>query len=149
MAAQDLQWRFRTSPGHSHLAFAADGSDVGDLWLECRDASSRVSLKFPVEHRIGFELHGTTYVDADGRPEPWPVRVTVESGSKRATLGGEAHYDESRDGSFISVSFPMGGPILASFARTGQLTATAFGETPDIPPAPQELVSQFLDACRP
>jgi hypothetical protein len=147
--AQDLQWRFRTSPGHSHLVYGPEGSDVGDLWFRCRDASNRIVVAFNVERRIGVELRGTTYHDEAGRPAPWPVRVTVASGQHRAALSGQAHHDEAREASFITADFPMGGPVLSQFERSGEFAATAFGETTDTPRAPAELVGRFLEACRP
>ncbi|MFC3077128.1 hypothetical protein ACFODL_03390 [Phenylobacterium terrae] len=147
--AQDLDWRFRTSPGHSHLVYGPEGSDVGDLWFRCRDASSRIVVAFNVERRIGVELRGTTYYDEAGRPAPWPVRVTVASGQHRAALSGQAHHDEAREASFITADFPMGGPVLSAFGRSGEFSASAFGETTSTPRAPAELVRQFLEACQP
>lgn len=148
-AQSDFDWRFRTSPGHSHLVYGPEGSDVGDLWFRCRDASNRITIAFNVEQRIGVELRGTTYFDEAGRPAPWPTRVTVASGQHRAALSGQAHHDDAREASFVTADFPMGGPVLSAFARSGQFTASAFGETTDTPRAPPELVSQFIEACRP
>jgi hypothetical protein len=147
--AQDLQWRYRQTAGHSHLVYGVEGSDVGDLWFRCREASGRITIAFNVERRIGVELRGTTYYDEAGRPAPWPARVTVASGRHRAAISGEAHHDDAREASFITAAFPMGGPVLSEFGRTGALTAGAFGETTDTPPAPPALVRQFLDACQP
>src|SRR5688500_13637405 len=79
-SAQDMQWRYRQSPGHSHLVYGVEGADVGDLWFRCREASGQITLAFNVERRIGVELRGTTHYDQAGRPAPWPVRVTVASG---------------------------------------------------------------------
>jgi hypothetical protein len=148
-AQEDFQWRFRTSPGHSHLVYGPEGSDVGDLWFRCRDASNRIAIAFNVERRIGVELRGTTYHDEAGRPAPWPVRVTVVSGQHRAALSGQAHHDEARQASFVTADFPMGGPVLSAFSRSGRFAASAFGETTDTPPASPELVSQFIQACQP
>lgn len=148
--AQDgFEWRFRTSPGHSHLVYGAEGSDVGDLWFRCRDASNRITVAFNVERQIGVELRGATYFDETGRPAPWPVRVTVVSGQHRAALSGQAHHDEARTASFITADFPMGGPVLSAFGRSGEFAASAYGETTDTPRAPAELVRQFLEACQP
>lgn len=148
--AQDgFEWRFRTSPGHSHLVYGAEGSDVGDLWFRCRDASNRITVAFNVERQIGVELRGATYFDEAGRPAPWPVRVTVVSGQHRAALSGQAHHDEARTASFITADFPMGGPVLSAFGRSGEFAASAYGETTDTPRAPAELVRQFLEACQP
>lgn len=148
-AQDDLQWRFRTSPGHSHLVYGPDGSDVGDLWFRCRDASGRISVAFNVEQRLGVELRGTTWYDEAGRPAPWPVRVTVASGEHRAALSGQAHHDEARQASFVTADFPMGGPVLRNFTRSGRFEASAFGETASTPVAPPELVARFIEACEP
>ncbi|MET0294477.1 MAG: hypothetical protein ABW042_05615 [Phenylobacterium sp.] len=148
-AAQDLQWRYRQSAGHSHLVYGQEGSDVGDIWFQCREASGRVIVAFNVERQIGVELRGTTYYDEAGRPGPWPVRVTVASGANRAAIAGQAHHDDARQASFITADFPMGGPVLASFTRSGEFTASAFGETTTAPRAPADLVRRFIEACQP
>lgn len=78
----------------------------------------------------------------------WTSEMTVASGGASATVparitsAGRLGYTARTE-----PGLPAGHPVLAAFARTGELTVTSRGETRASGPAPLPLVAKMLEAC--
>ena len=121
--------------------------DVG-LTLSCPPGSGQVTASFRVAKQLADRQVGGVWVDKAGIKTPWPASVKLTSGAASSTLRGKASADELDGGSFISVEIATRAPVIASFAKTGLVQATALGETISHPVATLRLVRKFLSACK-
>lgn len=132
----------------SYLRYAIPDADEIGVTLSCPRKSGEITARFDVDQRLADHLQGRTWVDRIGRPPPWPISVTLASATAATTLRGQAQPDEMNGGSSISVDVSDRAPVLAEFARTGQLKLTALSGSVQPPPAPKGLAGRFLRSCR-
>ena len=141
-------WTLSLEGEAAYLVYGVPDSDDGRIALSCRKGSGRVTVMAPVTHRVESRLDPSgRWLDARERPSPWPVAVSLRSGSARAELRGQAQPDEMNGGSTVEATLAAGSPVLLAFSRSGRLSLTAYGETVDEPPAPAGRASAFLKAC--
>jgi hypothetical protein len=108
------------------LAFGVPDSDVMVLMMTCAPRSGQVALAI---------------FGGDGRE----VRLRSGSASSRlsAREGGTALHEN-----IIETALPAGAPVLASFARTGDLAVGTKGTTTSLPRAEPAQAQKFVSACR-
>lgn len=145
--AQDQRvWRLYNGPDVISLAYGVPETDDVTQVLMCAPGH-RIRASFIFQHEVAARLDGERWLDARGRAAPWPTRLTLASGATSATLDAETLPDQMNGGSMVSATFAPGGPVMTTFARTGRISATAYGETIAPPPASVARVRRFLQLC--
>ena len=150
-AAQDdtAVWMLITEGPGAYLAYGVPDSDDGRIALHCGDGAGKVTVLAPVSHRVDSRLdESQVWRDMRGRPEPWPVTVTLASGKTKAQVEGAAHPDEMNGGSTIEADLDVASPVMKAFAASGRLSVSAYDETVEEPPAPRRDVEILLRTCR-
>ena len=130
------------------LSYGQPESDDLGLSLSCKVKTGQVSILFAAAKALAVRQRGDTWIDAIGRPAPWPVDVAVVSGVQRASVRGLANADQMNGGSTVTAELSTRAPVIAAFAKTGVLHLESLGTAVDQPPAPKRQVAKFLRACK-
>jgi hypothetical protein len=120
------------------LTYAIPESDDAGPTLHCDLNAGKVEVIFFVDHRESQEV---------GAGEK-PARFTLASGTVTRTYDGTIVGEEMMGGSEVHGTLAMDDPVLVSFARTGQISFSAYGENNAPPMAGAADVAKFLAACR-
>lgn len=109
------------------LAFGQPDSDNVLIMLTCRPRSGQVLL--------------TAHAPADARPE-----LELASRGSRARYPGEIGPSLG-EGAVVEAKAPVTDPVLASFARSGDLAVTVAGRRTAVP-ADKAKARTFVETCR-
>jgi len=89
--------------------------------------------------------------DAGGRAEPWPTTLTLASGSVSASFRATATDDHDGDppgfGVYVEADVPANAPVMQGFARTGELTLSAYALLQRPVKATGEAAARFISLC--
>jgi hypothetical protein len=89
--------------------------------------------------------------DAKGRPEPWPTTLTLASGSVSASFPATASDDHDGDppgfGVYVEADAPASAPVMLAFARTGEITVSAYGLVQRPVKAKVDAAARFVSLC--
>ncbi len=147
----ERQWTLTLGDDLAQLGWAIPESDDGGPSFSCSPGDGMVKVSQLVTHRIATETPTAdgNWVDAKGRPAPWPGELTLASGGVRETYPAIVQPEEMYGGSFVEAEIGPETPVLAAFARTGVIVLTSFGESEKPPAAPTAKVRALLAACLP
>jgi hypothetical protein len=135
--------------GDAWLRFGTPATDDQPLAFGCARKSGQVGVVASVSRSLAERMTSAgVWVDRAGVPAPWPVSVTVASGSTSAVLRGKAHPDEVTSGALVMSEFSTRAPVADAFRKSGVVEVRALGEAVRPPPAPKSMVRRFLGACK-
>lgn len=142
----NVVWEFTETEEGVRLQYGQSESDDVPASLVCQKGTNRAELYLVIQHRIANAAPGPDgdWVDAQGRPAPWPITLTLSG----VTLDAEAANDELNGGSTASVVLPTEHAVLKTMAASGQVRAEAFGETIVLPPFRKADFRRFLQGCK-
>jgi hypothetical protein len=84
-------------------------------------------------------------VNAGATGDQPTLRLT--SGGRSVERKGEAGPSGFGDGAVVEAAIPAANPVLANFARSGDLAVSAAGQRSVLPPARSEA-QRFVASCR-
>ena len=88
-------------------------------------------------------------LNSQGRPGPWPSRLTISSGAVSVVAVGRAEYGGEMNGTtLVRGTLPMTAPVVRNFTATGRIRLVAYGQDANLPPVPRPLLARFTSACR-
>jgi hypothetical protein len=132
----------------ARLAYGEPGAAAPPLYLSCRPKSGQILAAFDVKQKLAAHRRGDVWIDAIGRPAPWPISVTISSSVQKTTLRGVAFPSAATETvSSVAVEVSTLAPVIADWRKTQVLRIEAVLETNLQPPAPKAMVSRFLRAC--
>ncbi len=145
-AQDDRVWMFSETEDSVYLGYGIPESDDGLATFVCFKGSNRAELYLTFEHRIATEnpTPQGEWVDAQGRPAPWTVELTIAG----IDTSAQALADEMNGGSTVSAPMPTDDAILKAIGDAGRLRAEAFGETIAPPPFRKADFRRFLQGCK-
>lgn len=134
---------------HPVLYFAIPDSDDVSVTFHCDAGEGVVRILTFVDHAIavGNPREDGKWLDAKGRPEPWPAKMTLASGGVTVSVAAQARSDEMSGGSTVEARLPVTAPVLAAFRKTGSFNTLAFGQTQALSGAPGKDVEALLRDC--
>lgn len=130
------------------LSFTDPGTGKMTLRLTCARGSGQVTSEYALNTRRADHQEAGAWVDGAGVKAPWPGTVVFASGGLSSSLRGLTQADLATGASVATAEISTAAPLMAAFARTGQISLTAQGETIAPPPATLSLVRKFLGPCR-
>jgi hypothetical protein len=148
----DDAWRFGTDGSAPFLAFGPGESDHLVMFMECTPGTGKIKVTLPISNVVGSHaVADNRYVDAQGRPSPWPATLEVASGESvtrvpaAATDGGEII-----SGIYVIGLFDAETPAFRAFQEGRPITLTAYRQTVRVPVQPQigNAKREFFEACR-
>jgi len=113
----------------------------------CQKGSGQVEVRLVASKILADHKSGETTLDAAGVPAPWPASLGFVSGTDSSTQRGHAEPNPAGAGSVVTGEISTAAPVIKAFAKTGQITFTALGETTPQPPVKPGLVRKFLGIC--
>jgi hypothetical protein len=136
---------------HPILYYAVPASDDVTVSFHCDAGEGVVRVLTFVDKAFALEAprDDGVWVDAEGRPEPWPGAMTLKSGGVTVTTEAEIRSDAMSGGSVVEARIPPTAPVLSAFLRTGAFSAVAYGETESLQGAPKEKIAALLRDCAP
>lgn len=146
VAQDERRWVFVDNADSVHLGYGTPDSDDAVASFSCAKGSNRAELHLTVEHRIATDnpTADGRWLDAKGRPEPWPVRLQLAG----RTVAATATTDEMNGGSTVTLAAATSDPAFAAIGKAGRLRAEAFGETVAPPPFRKADFQRFLRGCK-
>lgn len=147
----ERRWTLHIDDSLAQLTWAIPDSDDAGPSFSCSPGDGMVKVTQLVEHRVATEQPTAdgTWVDAKGRPPPWPGELRLTSGKVSETYAALVQPEEMYGGSFVEAEAFPETPIFEAFAKTGVIVLTSFGESDKPPPAPRASVRALLHACLP
>jgi hypothetical protein len=130
------------------LSFIDPGTGKMTLRLTCVRGSGQVVAEYALNGRKADHQEAGVWIDAAGVQAPWPGTVVFSSGGLSANLRGLTQADAATGASVATAEISTGAPVMGAFAKTGQISLTAQGETIAPPPAPGNALRKFLGPCR-
>lgn len=130
------------------LSFIDPGTGKMTLRLTCVRGSGQVSAEYALNARKADHQEAGVWIDAAGVKAPWPGTVVFASGGLSASLRGLIQADGATGASVATAEISTEAPVMSAFAKTGQISLTAQGETLTPPPAPANVLRKFLGPCR-
>jgi len=130
------------------LSFIDPGTGKMTLRLTCARGSGQVSAEYALTGRKADHQEAGVWIDAAGVKAPWPGTVAFASGGLTANLRGLIQADAATGASVATAEISTGSPVIETFARGGQISLSAQGETLAPPPAPASALRKFLGPCR-
>lgn len=139
------------------LAYATPDSDDAGVTLYCQAGEGVIHTLMFVKTRLATDEPRAdgTWVDAKGRPAPWKgvLKLSAQHDAGGMLMVGAAELqarvtpDEMSGGSMLEGLAPPSAAVFQSFAKSGRITLSAFGETQSPPPAPTDKIEALLTAC--
>lgn len=144
-------WNLHIDDDLAQLSWAIPDSDDGGPSFSCSPGDGMVKVSQLVTHRVATDQPTAegTWVDAKGRPAPWPGELRLTSGQVSETYSALVHPEEMYDGSIVQAEAFPETPIFEAFAESGVIVLTSFGESEAPPPAPRASIRALLNACLP
>ncbi|HEY8571863.1 hypothetical protein [Phenylobacterium sp.] len=127
-AVEGMRW-IEVEGDDPKVAFGVPDSDVMVVMMTCAPRSGQVAIA------------------VTAAPDAKPRAVELRSGQAAQRLAAVTMPSELHDG-LVETAAPASGPVLASFARTGEL-AIGVGASPMLlPAADRQMAGRFVEACR-
>jgi hypothetical protein len=139
-------WRVVVDSGVARLTYDQSGEDE-TTDLACAPGRGRIKATIFVDHAVADHTVGENWVDAHGRPAPWPTHVKFATPSGSADLPATTMPDEMSGGSEVDVTIPAATLSATAFARGGKVVFTAYGEMTHDPPIPPAKAAMLMAAC--
>src|SRR5690606_2910165 len=132
-AQQEREWASRYDPVKNPiLIYGTPNTADVRLTLTCTPDTGQVKFRFPVSRRPTIQRRGQAFVDAAGRPPPWPASVTLAAGDQRTTVPGQVDIDQTAGGSMVFVELATRAPVIEAFSAPSPVGLQALGETSDV-----------------
>lgn len=150
MAAQPPATWYAEAPkdAPTTLSYIDPATGKMTLRLTCARGSGQVTSEYALNGRQADHQEAGVWVDGSGVRAPWPATVVFSSMGLSANLRGLMQADAATGASVATGEISTGSPLMEAFARSGQISLAAKGETIAPPPAPMSLVRRFLGPCR-
>lgn len=144
-------WTLNIDDDLAQLSWAIPESDDGGPSFSCSPGEGMVKVVQLVQRRLATDAPTAdgTWVDAAGRPAPWPGLLTLTSGKLTHSYAAVVHPEEMYGGSIVEAEIGPETPVLEAFGRTGVIALSSFGERETPPRAPAAKVRALLNACLP
>jgi len=143
--AYDPAWVVDTPKGAPATLVHGDPATVG---FACQKGAGQVEVRLVAAKTLADHKDGEVTVDAAGIPAPWPASLGLASGTDATILRGHAEPNPAGTGSVVTTEISTAAPVLKAFAKTGELTLTALGDTQAQPAVKPGLVRRFLGVCK-